>query len=96
MKKSGLIKIGLFAFTSSMALTGNTAIIINEIDYDQPGTDTAEFIELFNSGGLAVSLDNYSIGIINGRDSSSYRNIDRSAFNISSTDISSYVVMPTW
>ena len=84
MKKSGLIKIGLFAFTSSMALTGNTAIIINEIDYDQPGTDTAEFIELFNSGGLAVSLDNYSIGLINGRDSSSYRNIDLSGFNISS------------
>ena len=67
-----------------MALNANAAIIINEVDYDQPGTDTAEFIELFNTGVSSVSLDNYSIGLINGTSSSSYRTIDLSGFNISS------------
>ena len=82
MKKSGFIKLNLLALTSSMALTSNAAIIINEIDYDQPGTDTAEFIELFNPGSTAISLNDYSIELINGRDSSTYRNIDLSGFNI--------------
>lgn len=82
MKKSGFIKLNLLALTSSMALTSNAAIVINEIDYDQPGTDTAEFIELFNTGASTISLDNYSIMLINGTNSSSYRNIDLSGFDI--------------
>ena len=88
MKKSGLfqtknlVKPGLLAFTSSISLTCNAAVIINEIDYDQPGTDTAEFIELFNSSSSAAPLDDYSIELINGRDSSAYRSIDLSGFNI--------------
>ena len=86
MKKSGFIKLNLLALTSSMALTSNAAIVINEIDYDQPGTDTAEFIELFNSGSSTVSLNNFSIDLINGRDSSTYRSIDLSGFNISAND----------
>ena len=82
MKQSGLKKLYLFAFTGSFALTGNSAVIINEIDYDQPGTDNAEFIELFNSGASAISLNDYSIDLINGRDSSVYRSIDLSGFDI--------------
>ena len=92
MKKSGLfqtkhlVKPGILAFTSSISLTCNAAIIINEIDYDQPGTDTAEFIELFNSGSSTVSLDNYFIELLNGNNSSSYKSIDLAGFNISSND----------
>ncbi len=60
MKKSGqnpaIAKLGLLALTASFALGTKAAVVINEIDYDQPGTDTAEFIELFNSGSSAVSL----------------------------------------
>lgn len=83
MKHSGLIKSGLLIFTSSLALSSNAAVIINEIDYDQPGTDAAEFIELFNSSGSAASLDTYSIDLINGNNSSIYRNIVLAGFNIS-------------
>lgn len=82
MKYSGLIKSGLFVFSSSITLGSHAAVIINEIDYDQPGSDTAEFIELFNSGGSTISLENYSIDLINGQDSSVYRSIDLSGFNI--------------
>lgn len=95
MKKSGLTKLNLLACASSaiigsFAFNSHAAIIINEIDYDQPGTDTAEFIELFNTGSAAVSLSNYSIELINGRNSSSYRSIDLSGFNI---DANSYFVV---
>jgi len=41
-------------------------IVINEIDYDQPGTDTAEFIELKNVGKEAVSLDGLTLTLVNG------------------------------
>jgi predicted extracellular nuclease len=90
MKQSGLIKLGLLTLTSSLAFSSNAAVSINEIDYDQPGTDTAEFIELFNSGTSAVSLDNHVVNLINGSNSSSYRTIDLSGFSI---DGNGYFVM---
>lgn len=90
MKFATKLSTGLFALTSSLACSSNAAIIINEIDYDQPGSDTAEFIELFNSGTSDVLLDNYSIDLINGTNNSSYRNIDLSGFNIAAN---SYFVL---
>lgn len=76
------VSLGLLAITGSLAFNSHSAIVINEIDYDTPGTDTAEFIELFNSGETAVSLDSYSIDLFNGGTLSSYRTIDLSGFNI--------------
>jgi len=70
--------------------TTHANIVINEIDYDQPGTDTAEFIELFNNGNLKISLDGYHIELINGTDSSVYRNIDLTGFSL---DAGSYLVL---
>ena len=90
MKQSGIMKLGLLAFTCSMASVSNAAVVINEIDYDQPGTDTSEFIELFNSSSSAVLLDNYFVDLINGSNSSSYRTIDLSGFSI---DANGYFVM---
>jgi hypothetical protein len=43
-----------------------SAIVINEVDYDQPSTDTAEFIELQNTGATGVNIDNYNVQLING------------------------------
>jgi predicted extracellular nuclease len=82
LKKAELIKLSLLALTCSISAASHAAVIINEIDYDQVGTDTAEFIELFNTGVSTVSLDNFSLTLINGTNSSSYRNIDLSGFNI--------------
>ena len=83
MKKTGL-KLSLISVAIGVSLNSHAALVINEIDYDQPGTDTAEFIELFNNGATVTSLDNYTIELINGSSSSSYRTIDLSGFNISS------------
>jgi hypothetical protein len=43
----------------------STSLVINEIDYDQPGTDTAEFLELKNVSGSSIGLDDYSVELVN-------------------------------
>jgi len=56
-------------------LTGG--LVINEIDYDQPDADTAEFLELFNGGGASIDLSGaYSLVLINGNGGSVYEEID--------------------
>ena len=47
----------------------NAQLFINEIDYDQPGTDASEFIEL---SGQAGSYSNVNIKLINGNNNSEY------------------------
>ena len=43
-----------------------TALVINEIDYDQPSTDWAEFVEIKNTGGAATNLDAFTLTLVNG------------------------------
>lgn len=43
------------------AFTLLSPIRINEIDYDQPGTDSHEFIELINEGSQTVDLGEYTL-----------------------------------
>jgi uncharacterized protein len=41
-------------------------LVINEIDYDQPSTDTAEFVEIKNNGSSSVSLEGWTLELVNG------------------------------
>lgn len=41
------------------------ALVINEVDYDQIGADSEEFIEIYNPGSTSVSLDGISLYLIN-------------------------------
>jgi hypothetical protein len=41
-------------------------LIINEVDYDQAGTDAAEFIEIFNNTGAPVNLTGLEVRLVNG------------------------------
>ncbi len=55
------------------------SLLINEIDYDQPGeTDSAEFIELKNVSLNAINLDAYELQLVNGEDGTAtvYKTID--------------------
>ena len=63
--------------------TIQAALIINEVDYDQPGGDTAEFIELFNTGTSPVVLDGYTIDLVNGSNGSAYSSFDLSGLSVS-------------
>ena len=66
----------------SAVTSAHAAVLINEIDYDQPGSDTAEFIELFNSAVNTVSLDGYTLDLINGSSGSAYSTFDLSGLSI--------------
>lgn len=72
---TGVILLGL-------AAPCHTAVIINEIDYDQPGSDTAEFIELFNPDENSVALDGYTLTLVNGSNGSSYNSFDLSGLSM--------------
>ena len=47
-------------------------LIINEIDYDQPSTDAAEYVEL---AGPAGTYNNVVVDLVNGNDGASYKTI---------------------
>ena len=45
---------------------GSTTLVINEIDYDQPSSDTAEFVEIFNRSSDPVDLSGVALIFVNG------------------------------
>lgn len=51
------------------------SILVNEVDYVQSGIDDGEFIELYNPGPDAVSLDGLSLELIDGADNVPYAEI---------------------
>ena len=53
----------------------STQLVINEVDYDQPGSDNAEFMELYNPGPNAVDLDSLAVVFVNGSNNSEYGRI---------------------
>ncbi|MGB3543579.1 CHRD domain-containing protein [Rubrivirga sp.] len=65
-------------------------VTINEVDSDTPGTDTAEFVELYNGGSDAVALDDAVLVLYNGNDDASYQAIDLDGLSI---DAGGYLVI---
>ncbi|MGE0193407.1 MAG: lamin tail domain-containing protein [Planctomycetota bacterium] len=45
---------------------GTPRVVINEVDYDQPGVDTGEYVELYNAGDGPASLGDYTLQLVNG------------------------------
>jgi len=74
------------------ALAQSTTLVINEIDYDQASTDTAEYIEIKNVSGAPIDLDPYVLDFINGSGGGavSYRMVDLPAISLAAGDY--YVV----
>lgn len=65
-------------FSFSFATEVNSPIRINEVDADTSGSDTLEFIELYDGGTGNTSLDGLVVVLYNGSDSQSYN----SAFDL--------------
>ena len=57
-----------------------TNVIINEIDADTPGNDTAEFVELFDGGVGNTALDGLVVVFYNGSNDLSYAAFDLDGF----------------
>ena len=83
-----------FSLLASLALgiavagPAGAQVVINEIDYDQVGLDTAEFIELKNTSGGVVNLDNYTVQLVNGNAGGAavYDTIDLPNVNLAAGD----------
>jgi len=71
-----------FGASTSMATvtvsTGADHLVINEVDYDNKGSDMAEYIELYNPSASSVPLANKVIYLVNGADSAVYDTVDLS------------------
>lgn len=53
-----------------------TNVIINEVDADTPGTDVAEFVELYDGGAGNTALDGLVVVFYNGTSDTSYAAFD--------------------
>ncbi|WP_293273882.1 lamin tail domain-containing protein [Nannocystis sp.] len=40
-------------------------LVINEVDYDQPGNDTAEYVEILNTTNAPISLTGVALALVN-------------------------------
>ena len=50
----------------------NCTPVINELDYNNPGTDDREFVELYNPCSQAINLGDYSVIFVNGSNGQIY------------------------
>jgi cysteine-rich repeat protein len=69
--------LGATTFTSTIALVVQMGgLVINEVDYDQVGTDNAEFVEIYNGTPAPIVLTGYSLVLINGSNNATYTTVD--------------------
>jgi cytosine/adenosine deaminase-related metal-dependent hydrolase len=54
----------------------NGHLVINEVDYDSIGTDTLEFIEIYNPATTAKNLTNLAVVLVNGSNGLEYARIN--------------------
>ncbi len=59
--------------TASVSVAG---LVINEVDYDNIGTDSVEYIEIYNPTASAISLSGIKVFLVNGSNNTSYTTID--------------------
>ncbi|MEC4813126.1 MAG: Calx-beta domain-containing protein [Scytonema sp. PMC 1069.18] len=81
---------GLAIDDFSISAVTTPTIIINEIDSDTPGTDAAEFVELYDGGVGNTDLSGLTVVFYNGSNDQSYAAFDLDGF---STDANGYFVL---
>jgi cysteine-rich repeat protein len=63
-------------FSSTITIVATLGrLVINEVDYDQPSADTAEFVEIYNGTGADVNLTGKSLVLVNGTNGATYATI---------------------
>ena len=51
-------------------------LVINEIDYDQEGTDATEFVEIYNGTNAPADLTGHKLVFVNGSNNTVYRTVE--------------------
>ncbi len=92
----GMVSDVAFSFTTAAAPPpGAGKVMINEIDADTPGSDTAEFIELYDGGTGNTPLDGLVVVLYDGGLSPFTGNQSYAAFDLTGkiTDANGYFVL---
>lgn len=58
-----------------------TTLLINEVNADNPGEDTMEYLELYHVSGQKVALKGYHLVLYNGKGNIAYRVLDLGDFS---------------
>jgi predicted extracellular nuclease len=74
------------AANDACGVVGLPTVLINEVDYDQDGTDAAEFIELYNYGAAPVDLNGLAVELVNGSNDSVYQTYNLPAVSLAAGD----------
>ena len=82
MTKRYMLSLAIATLGLGLALPAFAGVILNEIDYDQPSTDTAEWIELYNPDNVAQSLVDLDLVLVNGSNCLTYGTIGLDAITI--------------
>jgi predicted extracellular nuclease len=85
-----LISLAAFLLLAVPASAASTTLVINEVDYDQPSTDAAEFLEIKNVSTSAINLDPYQLRFVNGANGSNYLTVNLPSLELAAGDY--YVV----
>lgn len=69
---------GMGSGSSSSGTGGSidSGLVINEVDYDQPQYDTAEYVEIYNGTSNSVDFKNYELVFVNGATTTWYCRFD--------------------
>ena len=82
--------IAVAAFLVMVAPASAQTLVINEVDYDQPSTDSAEFLEIKNVSNGVINLDPYQLRFVNGANAANYLTVNLPAVDLAGGDY--YVV----
>ncbi|HHZ88066.1 MAG TPA: hypothetical protein EYN73_09975 [Chromatiaceae bacterium] len=73
VRTSRIVRAAVFALLGGASISAQAAtILINEVDVDQAGIDSGEFVELYADGGV-VSLEHYLLVFFNGSNEAVYQ-----------------------
>ncbi|MCC6460649.1 MAG: lamin tail domain-containing protein [Saprospiraceae bacterium] len=64
------------AYFNNLSVCYPATLVINEVDYDQDGADSKEFVEIKNVSTAAVNLDPYKLELVNGSGGAVYTSVD--------------------
>jgi large repetitive protein len=62
--------------TATVQVQAGGGLVINEVDYDQVGTDFDEFVEIYNSTPNPIDLTGLALVLVNGSNNTEYNRID--------------------
>ncbi len=65
--------------TVDVVAIGIGGLVLNEVNYDNPGTDYDEYVEIYNVSAATVDLTDYALVLVNGANNTEYDRVSLAA-----------------